>query len=561
MKKEFLFPQGNSERQTENLFRVQTEGAELIYRWLKVHDASAKELMSPPPNGNGEPLALGDIEFSPNDYLRGIISAASYHHEEMNYQLTSLFVGIITPTDLNPADLLGSLSREMSKRSEPPPLYLRDVYNKLSKLEAKGYLVSFDQEEQSISITAENNTFSFHYTGYEPTSGPGGNPFSPRSHVYRFHLKDSDIQEKSLDDFKKSYKLYGNLLEELTNIICSTHDIPTPEKPYLLKPPKNTDAKITKMERINVMNRNAMTTAGIIEDDGTGIEKQILIETPDVRFSDVGGHSEAKQHLQQIIESFRDPNKFKRWGAKPPRSAIFYGEPGTGKTLLAKALAGELGGKCYIVSVPDIIHWLVGKSENNLNLIFKKAKEESEKGNTVILFFDEFEALAQDREKGSPITSLVVSTLLNNLDGFKNRGDNVVVIAATNKPDQIDEAVRRAGRFDLEIKIGMPDIEARREIFKIHMKKAMETAMAEGDYLVFSKDIEIESLCRATEGYSGADIYEIVRRTLNEKVKLELEGKKPGLVTTNDILSQINSYERKKKNGKVGFLALREHRK
>ena len=221
--------------------------------------------------------------------------------------------------------------------------------------------------------------------------------------------------------------------------------------------------------------------------------REVLVEVPDVRWSDIGGLKEAKQELQEMVEwPLKYPEVFEHMRTQPPKGVLLFGPPGTGKTLLAKAVANESEANFISVKGPEILSKWVGESEKAVREIFRKAKQAA----PCIVFLDEIDAIAPVRGSGfdSHVTERVVSQLLTEMDGLEElRG--VVVIAATNRPDMLDPALLRPGRLDRLLYIPPPDREAREEIFRIHTK---------GKPL--AEDVDFGKLAEAAENYTGADI-------------------------------------------------------
>jgi len=222
--------------------------------------------------------------------------------------------------------------------------------------------------------------------------------------------------------------------------------------------------------------------------------REVVIESPNVSWSDIGGLHDAKQELQEAVEWPMKYNEvFLHMDASPPKGILLYGPPGTGKTLLAKAVATESEANFISVKGPEFISKWVGESEKAVRETFRKARQAA----PCIIFFDEIDAIAPSRgglTGDSHVTERMISQLLTELDGLEDLKD-VTVIAATNRPDIIDTALLRPGRFDKLIYIKTPDEEARKEIFKIHLRKKP-----------LAKDIDIDELAKKTEGYTGADI-------------------------------------------------------
>ena len=221
------------------------------------------------------------------------------------------------------------------------------------------------------------------------------------------------------------------------------------------------------------------------------------VEGPQVSYEDIGGLHEELQKVREMIElPLKHPELFDRLGIDPPKGVLLHGPPGTGKTLIAKAVANESGANFYTINGPEIMSKFYGQSEENLRRIF----DEAEKNAPSIIFIDEIDAIAPKRsEVHGEVERRVVSQLLTLMDGLKGRG-KVIVIGATNLPDMLDPALRRPGRFDREIRIGVPDREGRKEILQIHTRSMPK-----------SKDFDIEYLADVTYGFVGADLAALAR--------------------------------------------------
>ena len=218
---------------------------------------------------------------------------------------------------------------------------------------------------------------------------------------------------------------------------------------------------------------------------------------PIVTYEDIGGLHEEIQRIREMVElPLRHPELFHRLGIEPPRGVFLYGFPGCGKTLLAKALANESDASFYVISGPEIMSKFYGESEARLREIFQKAQETSPS----IIFIDEMDAIAPKREEVTgEVERRVVAQLLSLMDGMGSRG-NVIVIGATNRPNAIDPALRRPGRFDREIEIGVPDKAGRYEALQIHTRN-----------MPLSEDVDLKRLADVTHGYTGADIASLCR--------------------------------------------------
>ena len=212
---------------------------------------------------------------------------------------------------------------------------------------------------------------------------------------------------------------------------------------------------------------------------------------------DIGGLKDVKNELKEMVEwPLKNPESFKRLGIRPSKGILLYGPPGCGKTLLAKAAATESEANLIAIKGPSLLSMWVGESERGVREIFKKAKQTA----PTIILFAEIDALAPIRgsHAGSHVTETVVNQILTEIDGVENM-ENIVVIGSTNRPDIIDPSLLRPGRFDSRVLVTAPDMDARREVFKIHTKDMP------------LKNVDLDELARRTEGYSGADVEGICR--------------------------------------------------
>ncbi len=217
-------------------------------------------------------------------------------------------------------------------------------------------------------------------------------------------------------------------------------------------------------------------------------------ERPDVTFDDIAGADEAKEDLRQVVEFLRDPEKYRRLGARLPRGFLLVGPPGTGKTLLARAVAGEAAVPFLFISASEFVEMFVGVGASRVRDLFAQAKKQAPS----IVFIDELDAVGRRRGAGVGTVNdereQTLNQLLTEMDGFDER-DNIVVLAATNRPDVLDPALLRPGRFDRQIVVPMPDREAREQILRIHTKK-----------MKLSDQVDLADLAAETVGMSGADL-------------------------------------------------------
>jgi cell division protease FtsH len=230
---------------------------------------------------------------------------------------------------------------------------------------------------------------------------------------------------------------------------------------------------------------------------GRSKAKLISPDTPKVTFADVAGADEAKEELQEIIEFLKDPQKFARLGGRLPKGALLVGPPGTGKTLLAKAVAGEAGRPFFQMSGSDFVEMFVGVGASRVRDLFEQGKAHA----PCIIFIDEIDAVGRHRGAGlgggHDEREQTLNALLVEMDGFETN-EGVILLAATNRPDVLDPALLRPGRFDRQVVVDAPDVRGREAILRVHAKK-----------LPLSDDVELSVLARGTPGLSGADLANI----------------------------------------------------
>jgi len=241
--------------------------------------------------------------------------------------------------------------------------------------------------------------------------------------------------------------------------------------------------------------------------------REVYIEVPTIHWTDIGGLEEVKQDLKEAVEwPMKTPEMFSRLGIKPPKGILLYGPPGCGKTLLARAVATESEANFITIKGPEIFSKWVGESEKAIREVFRKARMAA----PAVIFFDEIDSLAPRRGLGfadSGVTERVISQLLTELDGIIALED-IVVIAATNRPDMVDPAVLRPGRFDRLIYVPEPDEKSRLQIFKIYTKN-----------MPIANDVDLKALSEVTKNYSGADIDALCREAAIYALRRDVDAK------------------------------------
>ena len=263
----------------------------------------------------------------------------------------------------------------------------------------------------------------------------------------------------------------------------------------------------------NQMNKKLMEKAGggpgsmMFGGAGKSNAKVYVQSTHGIRFADVAGEDEAKENLQEIVDYLHDPGKYESIGASMPKGILLVGPPGTGKTMLAKAVAGESNVPFFSISGSEFVEMFVGMGASKVRDLFKQAKEKA----PCIVFIDEIDAIGQKRNSGNlggnDEREQTLNQLLTEMDGFEGN-TGVIILAATNRPDSLDPALTRPGRFDRRVPVELPDLKGREEILKVHAKKV---ALAPG--------IDFNTVARMASGASGAELANIVNEAALRAVR------------------------------------------
>ncbi|MEA1925247.1 MAG: CDC48 family AAA ATPase [Candidatus Altiarchaeota archaeon] len=274
-----------------------------------------------------------------------------------------------------------------------------------------------------------------------------------------------------------------------------------------------------KVERKDFVNAKKLVSPSAL--------REVLVEIPDVKWTDIGGLNDVKNLLKEAVEwPMKHPQAFKRMGIRPTKAILLNGPPGCGKTLLAKAAANESEANMIAVKGPELLSKWVGESEKAVREIFKKAKQTS----PTIILFDEIDAIAPRRRgedsTSSPVTETVVNQILTEMDGIEDL-ENVMIIGATNRPDILDSALLRPGRFDTRIVVPVPDKDARLEIFNIHTRNMPLDG------------VKFNELVEKTKGYSGADIEAICREAAMISLRESIDSDKVPMKHFEEALKNI----------------------
>ena len=278
----------------------------------------------------------------------------------------------------------------------------------------------------------------------------------------------------------------------------------------------------------NQMNKKLMEKAGggpgsmMFGGMGKSNAKVYVQSTAGIRFADVAGEDEAKENLQEVVNYLHDPSKYESIGAKMPKGILLVGPPGTGKTMLAKAVAGESNVPFFSISGSEFVEMFVGMGASKVRDLFKQAKEKA----PCIVFIDEIDAIGQKRNSGNlggnDEREQTLNQLLTEMDGFEGN-TGVIILAATNRPDSLDPALTRPGRFDRRVPVELPDLKGREEILKVHAKKVK-----------IAPGVDFNTVARMASGASGAELANIVNEAALRAVRA---GRKS--VTQSDLEESI----------------------
>jgi transitional endoplasmic reticulum ATPase len=255
--------------------------------------------------------------------------------------------------------------------------------------------------------------------------------------------------------------------------------------------------------------------------------REVMVEVPDTSWDDIGGLDQTKERLREMVEWPQEhPERFDKMGIDVPKGILLYGMPGTGKTLLAKAVASESNSNFISIKGPEVFSKYVGESEEAVREIFKKARQVA----PCVLFIDEIDAIAPKRggsSSDSGVGDRVVNQLLTELDGIESL-EGVTVIAATNRPDMIDPAITRPGRIDRNVEVEIPDEEARKKILEVHTRD-----------MPLADDVDLDELAEKTEDFVGSDIESLCREAAMISLRADPEDEEVSMNEFKDALDEV----------------------
>lgn len=345
---------------------------------------------------------------------------------------------------------------------------------------------------------------------------------------------ESTVSQKvsSLEKFAYQLEYFVSVVEFLVNNLYPPNSRLIPAITCYLKPSISTSF-YTESDSFTDTTTTTTTTKKSLN---------LEVENPRISFAQIGGNKTAKDEIMQLATALNNRSQYEFWGTRPPKGVLLTGLPGTGKSLLAKALATFSGSKFLAVGLASLLSKWYGETEQLTAQAFKMAADNA----PCTLYLDEIDAFAGDRNNSHEASVGMLSVILTHMDGL-NANDRVLVLGATNRLEAVDPALRRSGRFDRIIEVPLPDDQAREEILKIKMNDAKTIAQRE----LFG-DMDWSLLIQRTQGTTGADLTEIIRRTLEFRMRQGSQSGMPSLISTDEILWQIRNFEHIKKSaGKI----------
>ncbi len=374
--------------------------------------------------------------------------------------------------------------------------------------------------------------------------------------AYALELKRGIEEDPA--EFAKRFNASGRVLQELVRAVYDEKRRPSPAEILELGPEEGTEEGVKRLEQQLEISRRQMAAMGFIDGgDEEDIRREIIMSReaiPNVTFADIGGQERAKTELEDVVLGTKDPEAFRSQGTYPPKGVLLYGPKGTGKTLLARAVARAAEATFFNVDIASMVHGLLGKSEKYMQELFRQARAEAPS----IIFFDELDSIARSRSASDRFSSNLVTILLTNMDGLKDSDDGVTVIGATNFLQLIDDALLRPKRFGVRIPVELPNLQARTDILDIKVREALGRSGKPFDQL-FDSGFSTAEIAKLTDKYSGADLEELVRLSLLTRVRSIARGETPELITTATMLARSRDYDQVRqdmnKRNQMGFTA------
>ncbi len=365
-----------------------------------------------------------------------------------------------------------------------------------------------------------------------------------RNEIEEVQIKDSSISGKFKDgtSFKTYYINYPDLVKELSNQGVKVSVKPPEQTPWYINFLISWGPVIFLVFLWIMFMKQMQAGSSRAMSFGKARARMVSNKSIKVTFADVAGIEEVKEEVKEVVDFLTNPNKYTKIGAKIPKGILLVGPPGTGKTLLAKAIAGEAGVPFFSISGSDFVEMFVGVGASRVRDLFDQAKKNS----PCIIFIDEIDAVGRQRGAGlgggHDEREQTLNQLLVEMDGFESN-EGIIVLAATNRPDVLDPALLRPGRFDRQIVVPLPDVKGRLEILKVHTKK-----------VPLAEDVDLEKIARGTPGFSGADLANLVNegaliaaRRNSEKVHMsDFESAKDKVLMGVERKSMVLSEEERK---------------
>lgn len=360
--------------------------------------------------------------------------------------------------------------------------------------------------------------------------------------------KNKFLPVKDFKDFNIIFSDFLNICETFTNKIFSLKNFSSKYTLSLKCPTFDKDKEDLARKALNEFRKSR---GYLFKRSSVSTSTEFKPRNTFSSFDSIAGQSRAVVEAKKLVLAINHPEIYEKRGVKTPKGILFYGPPGTGKTLIAKAVVSEINAELFEISFSDIASKWYGESEKGIQEVFDKANNATKSGRKAIILFDELDSMAPSRNDSYEGSKKIVSIILQNLDGFRSN-NNVLIIGTTNRPEDIDPALKRPGRIDKIIAVDLPGVDDRKDILELHINKFKENASE--SYDLFSPNLDIQKIAESTEGMSGADLANIINLTLETKTVLELEGIKWSSISNTDIERTLTEFNLKKKEkNRIGF--------